>query len=78
MNQTFQQTRCPKLHLIVSTSYSASRETSNDYDDQDILGGLEDQHHGENGLGHGGGHDNLISLNSLEIDDGLLKSEMLR
>jgi len=66
---------------IVSTSYSASRETSNDYDDQDILGGLEDQHtqhHGENGFGHGGGHDNLISLNSLEIDDGLLKSEMLR
>ncbi len=30
--------------MIVSTSYSASRETSNDYDDQDILGGLEDQH----------------------------------
>jgi hypothetical protein len=64
--------------VIVSTSYSASRETSNDYDDQDILGGLEDQHQVENGFSHGGGHDNLISLNSLEIDDGLLKSEMLR
>ena len=50
-----------------------SRETSNDYDDQDILGGLEDHHAIENGHRNGHhDHGNLISLDSLDINHGMM------